>query len=515
MIFASIGLAVVLITGGTYFFWNRQKASKEKEISDHYASTMRVTEDTALWQRVGDQWKECGEVYQNTILSFEDIVDEYYQIQGTDYFVSFDKVDATSPGDSSTLKSVLFPEDARIPANTILWERGEKRLKLDQELQLPIIEKQEEMLKVLLNEEVLEVKKEEVEVIPVEERQQETLEKVSIFLLKEEENLEEKLALLQERGYTYLTEEELLLHLGKNRLYPKNSVMLIIEKESDTLKGWIEKYHLTVNLKEELTHTYPAGDQQVSTLDNLTSYEIDKATTLERFQDMLEGKTEIRDVATSIAVLNYHFFYNPETGEECNESICLSVQNFEEQLKYLQDNGYRTLTMKEFNDWMDGKIELPKKSVLLTVDDGAMGTDTHLPALLEKYDAKATLFLISGWWPLSKYRLGNLELQSHGHDLHHNSFCRDGSCGKKGLILSKEELQADLQLSKETIGEPIAFCYPFYAYNQTLINAVKEEFELAFIGGNQKATRKSNKYKIPRYVIYKTTSLASFKNMIN
>ena len=54
--------------------------------------------------------------------------------------------------------------------------------------------------------------------------------------------------------------------------------------------------------------------------------------------------------------------------------------------------------MREYVDWIYGRIELPKKSVLLTIDDGAMGTGKHngnkLNPLLEKYQINATLFLI-------------------------------------------------------------------------------------------------------------------------
>ena len=40
--------------------------------------------------------------------------------------------------------------------------------------------------------------------------------------------------------------------------------------------------------------------------------------------------------ATKIAVLNYHFFYDPSRSEYGGDSNYISVQNFEEQLKYLQ-----------------------------------------------------------------------------------------------------------------------------------------------------------------------------------
>ena len=71
-----------------------------------------------------------------------------------------------------------------------------------------------------------------------------------------------------------------------------------------------------------------------------------------------------------VAVLNYHFFYDPNE-EVCGDGNCEDVNEFRRQLDYLRDNNFKTLTMEEFRNWMYGVIEIPEKSVLITVDDGA------------------------------------------------------------------------------------------------------------------------------------------------
>lgn len=223
--------------------------------------------------------------------------------------------------------------------------------------------------------------------------------------------------------------------------------------------------------------------------------------------------------ASRIAVLNYHFFYD-EATEKGNQSIFISTKKFEEQLKYLKDNNYKTLTMKEFKAWMYGEIELPKRSVLITVDDGAQGTGFHngnkLIPLLEKYDAKATLFLITGWWDKSNYVSKNLEIESHTNDMHTEGLCKNVTRGAKMLCLSDEEVLKDLKASVDILGTNTAFAFPFYAYSEKSIELLKQTgFKLAFIGGNVKATRNSNKYKIPRYPIQKSITLEQFINMIS
>lgn len=223
--------------------------------------------------------------------------------------------------------------------------------------------------------------------------------------------------------------------------------------------------------------------------------------------------------ATKIAVLNYHFFYDPTKKEYSGDGNFTSVQTFEEQLKYLKDNNYKTLTIEEFRAWMYGERDLPARSVLITVDDGGKGTGKHngnkLIPLLEKYDMHATLFLVSGWWSKSNYSSSHLDIQSHSHDMHTEKYCSGVTRGAKMLCLSDEEVLADLKESINTLGSSKAFCYPFYVHNSHTMELLQEAgFKLAFIGGDTKATRSTNKYKIPRYHMYKTTTLVQFNHMI-
>ena len=220
--------------------------------------------------------------------------------------------------------------------------------------------------------------------------------------------------------------------------------------------------------------------------------------------------------SAGIPVLNYHFFYENKK-EGCNEDLCIRMDRFRHQLDYLKSNGYKTLTMQEFVDWMYGKIEVPKKSVLITIDDGAHGTSkingNHLIPTLEKYKMHATLFLITGWWDIKNYQSSYLDVESHTNNLH-----LEDNCGHRSKVncVSYNDLLADLKKSLKVVKSNLSFCFPFYDYTENSIKAVKEAgFKVAFIGGNRKATRNDDKYKIPRYPIHDSTTMAQFKAMIN
>jgi len=218
-----------------------------------------------------------------------------------------------------------------------------------------------------------------------------------------------------------------------------------------------------------------------------------------------------------VAVLNYHFFGS--SANNCPGINCITAAKFEDHLKYLKENNYKVLTMQEFVDYMYGNLNIPDKSVLITIDDGALGTGKHngniLIPLLEKYEIPATLFLITGWWDKSNYISPYLDIESHSHDLHFEGVCNGVARGAKTLCVSKEERIDDLTKSVNVTNSLNAFCYPFYVYNDSIIEDLKEVgFKLAFAGGDIKASRNSNKYKIPRFHIKSDITLDDFISIV-
>ena len=186
---------------------------------------------------------------------------------------------------------------------------------------------------------------------------------------------------------------------------------------------------------------------------------------------------------------------------------------FESHIKYIKENNIKALTMKEFEEYIDGKIELDDKSVLITIDDGWFVS--RAITILEKYDITATLFLIGSLADPSAYASKNLEIHSHGWDLHDPGIC---SVGRGGGILcyDKKTLLDDLKKSRESLNNTKVFCYPFYEYNDFAINALKQAgFTMAFTGGNTHAKRGMDKFKLPRYVMYNTTSVNQLANILN
>ncbi|HET6453926.1 MAG TPA: polysaccharide deacetylase family protein [Armatimonadota bacterium] len=91
-------------------------------------------------------------------------------------------------------------------------------------------------------------------------------------------------------------------------------------------------------------------------------------------------------------------------------------ESFEAQLRFLSQNGYRTITTDEFSN-------PPDKSVMLTFDDGWGSLWSVGLPLIKKYDARIVVFLAAGrigWHPFltwdqagEMHRTGLADFQSH------------------------------------------------------------------------------------------------------
>src|SRR5271154_7118299 len=72
-------------------------------------------------------------------------------------------------------------------------------------------------------------------------------------------------------------------------------------------------------------------------------------------------------------------------------------ETFEQQLKYLQDNGYRAVSFNELADCLEYGRRLPERPVILSLDDGWENQFTYAFPLLQKYGFTATFYVVTGY----------------------------------------------------------------------------------------------------------------------
>ncbi len=98
----------------------------------------------------------------------------------------------------------------------------------------------------------------------------------------------------------------------------------------------------------------------------------------------------IREFERGIPVLNYHQI-NPT---DIN-ALTVSPDAFDEQMKYLHDNGYNTISPDDLRNHLVNNAPLPAHPILITFDDGYRDNYEYAYPILKQYDMKATIFLVS------------------------------------------------------------------------------------------------------------------------
>lgn len=129
-----------------------------------------------------------------------------------------------------------------------------------------------------------------------------------------------------------------------------------------------------------------------------------------------------------IPILMYHKIKDQVENTEDDQSMSVSTANFEAQLKALLEAGYTPINFKQLKDYLEGKVGLPKKPILITADDGYLCNYTKAYPILKKYNAQATFFVTSLYvgitnenehfsWEQAKEMeaSGLIDIQSHTH----------------------------------------------------------------------------------------------------
>jgi len=187
-------------------------------------------------------------------------------------------------------------------------------------------------------------------------------------------------------------------------------------------------------------------------------------------------------------ILMYHMIKEHTGGKF--RGLRVSPEMFEKQVKYLSENGWHFFTVSEL---VARRGNLPEKSVALTFDDGYEDNYTHAFPILQKYGAKATIYLVVDrhdreWSSKRKAKNSSGELMREpklrdeqiAHMLQ-SSLVEIGShtmTHENLPTLSAKEKEHQIMASKAKIESAFgtscqAFCYPFGLYDDEDVKMVR------------------------------------------
>jgi len=179
-----------------------------------------------------------------------------------------------------------------------------------------------------------------------------------------------------------------------------------------------------------------------------------------------------------VPILVYHNLDRQPKGR-----LVQSAASFERQMRYLKAQGFRTVTLADFLEFTRLNRQLPRKSVVLTFDDGYRSFKQFAYPVLKTLGFTATLFVYTdyigaGGNALSWQELKDLQAQGFGVQAHSKSHGDLRRAPGETQAQFDRRMQAELALPrdlfKRQLGQvPDTLAYPYGGWDPEVLRQVK------------------------------------------
>lgn len=196
------------------------------------------------------------------------------------------------------------------------------------------------------------------------------------------------------------------------------------------------------------------------------------------------------NTGVSVPIIMYHSVLK---DNNMHGDYVISPQKFEDDIKYITDNGYTPVNSEDLIAYVNNGKPLPEKPIVITFDDGYYNNFFYVFPIIKKYNCKIILSPIAynsdiekkiikqsayyshcTWQQLKEMTSSGLvELGNHSYNLHESSGERLGTKKLPGeteneyRAFIKEDLSKAQDRFKEELGiTPVLFAYPFGAISE-------------------------------------------------
>ena len=222
-------------------------------------------------------------------------------------------------------------------------------------------------------------------------------------------------------------------------------------------------------------------------------------------------------------VLCYHIVETPH-----DPRMEISREAFAQQMDYLEMTGYTVIPLRDLYDFVMGaKQSLPKRAVVVTIDDGWRSTYTQVFPEMKKRHFPFTVFIypkIVGqtayamtWKQIREMADAGVDVQSHSYSHPFLTRRRHESLDDRAYAewLDRELTQSKKILEKET-GKTVSFlAYPYGDFDHHLKAAVASAgYSAALTCEFGKVVRGSDPLRMRRMIIDKKMDFAAFRHYL-
>jgi peptidoglycan/xylan/chitin deacetylase (PgdA/CDA1 family) len=223
------------------------------------------------------------------------------------------------------------------------------------------------------------------------------------------------------------------------------------------------------------------------------------------------------DQYQTVPILCYHRF--AATGGK----MAVSPTTFAAQLDWLARNDYHVIRLAQLLGYLEGRQTLPKRSVVITIDDGYESVHRHALPVLRKHGFPATLFVYTdfvgagdalSWAQLHELASSGLvDIQAHSKT-HRNLIERAANETEAQYRLGLEtEAKAPREILERRLPVQVRhYAFPYGDANEAVLEVLaKQHYQLAVTvnpGGNAFF---SQPLMLRRTMIFGDSDLESFK----
>jgi peptidoglycan/xylan/chitin deacetylase (PgdA/CDA1 family) len=217
-----------------------------------------------------------------------------------------------------------------------------------------------------------------------------------------------------------------------------------------------------------------------------------------------------------VPVLMYHKVDAEVPADAVGRDLTVAPESFEAQLRYLREHRIRTMTAAELVDEL-ARGRRPRDAVVLTFDDGYEDAATAALPLLEKYGARGTFYVSSGfvgtprhltWREMRALRDAGNEVACHGtFHLDLSTLDRAGQLAEAGGCMRR---------FAHYLGRaPSTYAYPAGKYDAVTLDLMRTlGLRAAFREGGGWVRDLTAPYALPRVRVSRDTTPAGFAALV-
>lgn len=225
----------------------------------------------------------------------------------------------------------------------------------------------------------------------------------------------------------------------------------------------------------------------------------------------------------SVPILLYH-----RLGATVADGMTIKTPVFESHMKYLHDNGYKVIPLRQLVLWYQGKGPAPApKSVVIVEDDAHKSVYSDMLPIVRKYRFPVTVFVYPSAISNAKYAMtwdqlrelkktGLFDFQSHTY--WHPNFKRERRKLQPAALdkLVTEQLtKSKRKIEQELGGQVDLLAWPFGIYDDYLLQQAKAAgYVGTFSIERRHASKREKLHILPRYLLVNGDQGKAFEQLL-